>query len=53
MLCIVENLQVKNDKRSYVPVCTECDVDGKLMTGKPDGYASKKGATKVSTVQPT
>lgn len=33
---MVENIQVASDKRSHAHVCTECDVESKLITRKPD-----------------
>lgn len=35
-VCTVENIQVMNDKRSYMHSCTECDAENNLITGKPD-----------------
>lgn len=49
----VENIQVMNDGRSYLLVCTEIKVKNDQNTGKPNEDATGEGEKRVSGVQPT
>lgn len=52
-VCNVEKIQVTNSETSYEQVCTECDVEKDMITGKPNEDLINKTEKRVSTVQPT
>lgn len=47
----VENTKVKKHERPYEHICSKCDVDSDLITGKPDEHCTEKREKRLSTVQ--
>lgn len=52
-VCNVENMQVKDDERRNVQICTKCDVDSDLIAKNATKISTKREEPSKGTVQTT